>query len=246
VPKLAAISGYEAEMPAPDLKKAALINVELGLGYLGQGQVARAKNKLTHAVKLAPELPETHSAMAHFQEMVGDNVEAEKSHKKSIKEASNKGAFYNNYGVFLCRQKRYKEADEIFQNALNDKDYDHSAEVYENAGICALKWPNNEKARTYLEAAVRRDPSRTNAMLELAGLNLNQGQIQKVNELLGRYKTVAEPSARSLWLGIQAAKANNDIESQETQILLLKNLFEDSPEYQSYLKMSGLKTDHLK
>jgi type IV pilus assembly protein PilF len=118
--------------------------------------------------------------------------------------------------------------------------------VYENAGICALKWPNNEKARTYLEAAVRRDPSRTNAMLELAGLNLNQGQIQKVNELLGRYKTVAEPSARSLWLGIQAAKANNDIESQETQILLLKNLFEDSPEYQSYLKMSGLKTDHLK
>lgn len=243
VPQLAAVSGADAQSAKPDLKKAALINVELGLGYLGQGQVARAKNKLTHAVKIAPELPETHSAMAHFLEMVGENGDAEKEHKKAIKQASNKGAFYNNYAVFLCRQKRYKEADNTFQEALNDKEYDHSAEVYENAGVCALKWPDVEKARTYLEAAVRRDPTRTNAMLELASLNLNQGELQKVSELLGKYKSVAEPSARSLWLGIQVAKANNDMEAQETQILLLKNLFEDSPEYQAYLKMSGLKPD---
>ena len=225
----------------PDYRKSALINVELGLGYLNQGQVARAKNKLTHAVKLAPELPEPNSAMAHFLEMVGENKDAERFHQKAIKQASQKGAFYNNYGVFLCRQKRYPEADAIFQQALNDKEYDHSAEVYENAGVCALKWSNLNKADEYLKAAIRRDPNRSNAILELANLKLTQGQVQAVNDLLGKYRIVAEPSARSLWLGIQAAKANQDVELQNKQIALLKNLFEDSPEYQAYLKTYSLK-----
>lgn len=220
----------------PDYQKSAAINVELGLGYLAQGQVSRAKAKLTHALKIANEMSEPHSAMAYFLEMTGDIKEAEAEHRKAIKYAKETGAVYNNYGAFLCRQNHYKEADQAFQRALTDKKYTRTAEVYENAGLCALKAKNEIEAEQYLKTAIRRDPSRSSAMLELAALNLVQGKFNDTKNLLTQHKGIAEPSARSLWLGIQLAKALEDQQEAHNQFLQLKSLFQDSPEYQAYLK----------
>jgi len=228
---------------APDHQRAALVNVELGLGYLSQGQVARAKTKLMHAVKLAPNLPEVHSALAHFWEMVGDFKDAEREHKKAVK-LSGAGAIYNNYGAYLCRRSRFKEADKAFHRAIEDKNYSHTAEVYENAGLCALKSAQPEKADEYLSAAFRRDPSRVGALMELSHIQLERGNVAAAKQLLEQYKKSAEPSARSLWLGIQIAKSMSDDNAVASNALVLKNLFEDSPEYQWYLKAE--KAQHAK
>lgn len=235
------MKGQQAERETPvDHKQAALANVELGLGYLSQGQVARAKAKLTHAIKLAPEMPEAHSAMAYFFEMVGENKDAEKEYKKALKYGVGKGAVYNNYGAFLCRKERFQEADSAFHQALLDKDYTRTAEVYENAGLCALKWKDNtkalEKGSDYFWASLRHDPNRSSALLELAAIQLTQGKPQEAKALLSRYKNVAEPSARSLWLSVQAAKATQDKDAFANHAMLLKNLFQDSPEYQLFMK----------
>jgi len=154
--------------------KAALVNVELGLGYLAEGDRIRAKTKLINALKLAPLLAETHSSMAYFLEVVGDTKEAELEHRKAIKLRSEtgEGAMYNNYGAFLCRAERFKEADKVFQTALKDKSYSRSAEVYENAGLCALKASLPEKAVKYLQIALRQDPHREKAKMALANLKL--------------------------------------------------------------------------
>jgi len=150
----------------PNYKSAALINVELGLGYLQQGQLSRCKAKLIHALKLAPNISEPHSAMAYFLEMVGEFKDAEHHHKMAVKLAEGKGAVYNNYGAYLCRRTRYEEADKAFNQALQDKSYERTAEIYENAGICALKGSNPDKANEYLMTAIRHDPSRSDAILE--------------------------------------------------------------------------------
>ncbi len=228
-------NAFKMMQTEPDYHKAALINVELGLGYLTQGQVARAKTKLTHAMKLAPKIPETHAAMAHFLEMVGELKDSEREYKKTVN-ISGKGGAYNNYGAFLCRRGRFQEADKAFHAALEDKEYPITAEIYENAGLCALKSKDLEAATEYLTTALRRDPSRFNALLELVDIDIKQGKLDEAKTLLGRYKSDAEPSARSKWLGIQVAKASKDNNSEASQALMLKNLFEDSPEYQQYIK----------
>lgn len=219
-------------------QRAALVNVELGLGYLAQGQIARAKTKLTHALQLAPEATETHSAYAYFLERIGDVQDAEKEYKKAVKygQATNEGTVYNNYGAFLCRQARFHEADDAFHHALSDKHYARTAEVYENAGVCALKGSQVQKAEDYLLKAVRQDPSRSTALLELTNLSLKQNNLQQAKMMLENYKKVAEPSARSLWLGIQLSHALQDKDGLASNTNLLKNLFEDSPEYQQYMK----------
>jgi type IV pilus assembly protein PilF len=151
-------------------EKAAIINAELGLGYLAQGETARAKAKLIYALKLAPRIPETHSAMAYFSEKVSDTKEAELQHKMAIQLASSKGAIYNNYGAFLCRQNRYLEAEQAFQLALQDKEYPRTAEIYENAGLCALKSGHHTKAAHYFALSAKRDPNRVSPKVEAESL----------------------------------------------------------------------------
>lgn len=219
-----------------DYNKAALVNVELGLGYLNQGQVARAKSKLTYALKLAPSLPETHTALGYFFESVGEIKEAESHYRKAIKHAKNVGAVYNNFGAFLCRQSRYLEADKAFRLALEDKGYTRTAEVYENAGICALKAEEVAKAESYLQTAIRRDPKRANAIVELADLVFHKGETERASKLLAQYKQISEPSAKSLWLGIQIAERQGNKNGAASQGLLLKNRFPNSKEYQTYLE----------
>jgi type IV pilus assembly protein PilF len=213
--------------------KAALVNVELGLGYLAQGQMARAKSKLVHAVRLAPTLSEVHSAMAYFLEQVNDN--AEQSHKRAIQLASHKGAVYNNYGTFLCRQGRFKEADHAFSLSLKDKEYPYTAEIYENAGSCAAENADQAQAMVYFTKAIQHDPKRVQLLLELAYLHLKQEQAVEARELLNRYQQNAAPTARSTWLSLQIAQVLNDKKTVVREAETLKKLFKDSTEYRQYL-----------
>jgi type IV pilus assembly protein PilF len=164
-------------------EQSALLNVELGLGYLAQEQHARAKAKLVHALALAPRLPETQGAMAYFKEVVGDYEDAERLHLKAIKVAVHKGAVCNNYGAYLCRQGKYAAADFAFQQALQDTDYPRTAEVFENAGLCMLKSATSLdrlsvlKAEHYLTQAVRHDPKREQARCALETLQKQKGNV---------------------------------------------------------------------
>jgi 23S rRNA (adenine2503-C2)-methyltransferase len=156
---------------ASDNQKAALIHVELGLNYLAQEDIARAKQKLVYAATLAPRSVEPHSALAHFFEKVGDIKEAEKEHRKALRLGGATGALSNNYAAFLYRQNRFQEAKKAFQTALQDKNYAHSAEVNENAGLCALKLSQNTEAEQYFNTAIRQDKKKCKlALLELASL----------------------------------------------------------------------------
>jgi type IV pilus assembly protein PilF len=223
--------------PVADFKKAALINVEMGEKYLAQGQVARAKQKFIHALELKPKLPEAHSSIGYFYEKVGDLVEAEEHYRLSIDYADgSKGRYYNNYGTFLCRQKRYKEADKAFNQAINDKKYIKTAEAYENAGLCALQEPNIEKAYTYLQTAVKRDPSRTVASLELAELELKRKNYLAAKYYLDNFKLHSEPTSRSLWLAIQVNSKLGNSNEVASSGLQLKSMFPKSEDYKLFLE----------
>lgn len=220
----------------PDFHKAALLNIEMGQTYLAQGNTSRAKKKFVHALELKPKLPEAHSAIGYFYETVGDISEAEMHYLEAIRYGAGKGRFYNNYGTFLCRQNRLQEADRIFNKALKDKQYIKTAEVYENAGICALKQPDIEKARNYLLTAIQHDPNRTEASLELANIEFGKHNLQACANYLNLFKQNHAPSAKSLWLSIRLHKQLGNKDDLASAALQLKNLFPNSPEYKNYLE----------
>lgn len=152
------------------LDEAAGYNIQLGLEYLKQGNIPRAKRKLLMAMKQAPNSADAFAAMAYFMEKTGEPEKANAYYQKAIAAAPGRGNQQNNYGAFLCRQGRYLQAEQYFLNAVNDVQYEHTARAYENAGLCAKAIPNLVKARQFFKKALRHDPSLVQSRYELIKL----------------------------------------------------------------------------
>lgn len=211
-----------------DLEKAARLNIELGVGYLNQGQVARAKSKFTRARNLAPQLPEVHYSYGYFQERQGEIASAEKSYQKAIALNPKGGNEHNNYGAFLCRQHQYRKAEKEFLKAMDDPDYMNTSEAIENAGLCVLQIPDTARAAEYFEKALRYDPSRANSLIELAVIYYKEGKWSQAKDYHARFAQVSKPTARSLLLGIELAKNTGDKDKEASYRMLLKAQFPEA------------------
>lgn len=171
----------------PDLSKAASYNVQLGIGYLKQGDRPRAKNKLLTALEQEPLSPDVHSAMAYYFEQIGEINQAKTYYLKAMSLGKNGGAQLNNFGAFLCRQGNYKQAENYFLQAVNDLKYLYTAGAYENAGLCALSVPNEKSAKTYFSKAFSQDPSRKVSFYELLKLEIKNGQASEAFALIQKH-----------------------------------------------------------
>ncbi|EHL30164.1 type IV pilus biogenesis/stability protein PilW [Legionella drancourtii] len=171
----------------PDLSKAASYNVQLGLGYLKQGDRPRAKKKLLTALEQEPKSPDVNSAMAYYFEQTSELEQAEKYYLKALSLVSNGGAQLNNYGAFLCRQGNYKKAEQYFLKATNDLHYVHTAGAYENAGLCALSVLHTAKAKLYFAKALNQDPSRKVSFYELIKIQTKDGHNAEAYTLLRKH-----------------------------------------------------------
>ncbi len=117
--------------------QAAYLNVKLAMIYMLQRQdFPRAKQKLLLAQKQAPKDPLGWYSMGYFQEYTGNNAAAEDCYLRALHLAPHDGAANNNYGAFLCRQRRYQQGIQHFLLALKDPNYLHVADAYENATKC--------------------------------------------------------------------------------------------------------------
>ncbi len=226
-----------------DYKRAALLNVDLGRSYLAQGYTERAKRKFIHALKLMPNLPEAHSGMGYFWEAVGEYKEAEYHYRKSISLGDGKGSFYNQYAIFLCERGRYKEADRNFTLAINDKFHEQTAEVYNNAALCVLKYDDKQKAEQYFVKALSHDPRKTELWLELAKIALSRKEFKVAEDYLNQFHKINNnsPTAEYLLLSIKVAKLLKQEDVAASKVLLLKNLFPESVEYNTYQSEYGKK-----
>lgn len=211
-----------------DHVKAAKLNVELGLNYLKQEQVSRAKSKLLRAKKLAPELPEVHYSYGYLLEYVGEIPAAEKEYQKAVSLNPKGGNERNNLGTFLCRQHQYRKAEKEFLKAIDDPNYPNTAEALENAGVCVNQIPDVAKAVEYFEKALRYDPNRPTALLELAMIRFQEKQYQQANEYHQRFAQISKPNARFLLLGIELAKRSGDKNKVASYQLLLNNQFPEA------------------
>lgn len=215
-----------------NVRAAAGYNVQLGIGYLQQGNIQRAKAKLLLALKQAPNWPPALDAMGYFLEKTGEPEQAKEYYTKALQIAPHDGSVLNNYGTFLCRQKKYAEAEQYFLAAVKDPDYLTTAEAYENAGLCALEIPNDKKAELYFKKALLQEPQRLTSLYELAQLNFKQQQYQQTLHYIDTYLSITQGDAKILFLGYQAAIKLNDKALAARYTSLLRNNYPNSVEAQ--------------
>lgn len=197
------------------LANAASINTQLGLAYLKQGDISRAKRKLLTAMEQDPRSPDVHAAMAYFFDKTSEFEKAQSLYQKAMALAPEDGAQMNNYGVFLCGRGNYKEAEVYFLKAINNNQYINTSAAYENAGLCAAASSDFIKAKQYLRKAIDQDPSKITALSELLKIEQTEGDPKQALALLEKYSelVVNDKSMLNLAKNIAHAAQRPDLEA---------------------------------
>lgn len=172
-------------------------NVRLGIAFLREGAMQNAKEKLLLAEKLDAKNPVVCYCLGYYYETTGNLEQARKFYIKAIHVAPNDGASHNNYGAFLCRRGEYEESLKQLLLAVQDKQYLETAQAYENAGLCCLKIPDQQKAKNFFLKALAQDPNLASSQFYLAELSYAQQDYLEAKNFLNQQALVSHPSQQT-------------------------------------------------
>ncbi len=211
-------------------------NVEEALGYLKQNNPERALNKVLLALQQDPNLAEAYKVAGLIYQQSGQPALADKYFNRAVKLEPQSPSARNSYGKFLCQQARFKEAEENFLIAAKNPDIRTIAVAYTNAGLCALRVPDLDRAAQYFRAALEANPRMGVAYFQLARIYYQKERYPQAQRNLQTYLQYGAHTPKSLWLGIQIEKALGNRLMQERYARLLRETFPDSKEARKLLK----------
>ena len=214
--------------PKTDYLRAAKANTQLGIEYLREGNYEMSRIKLEKALELAPDYAGAHEAIAVLYGRVGDDALADKHYRRALELEPDSAQNHNNYGQFLCAQKRYKEAEKEFMVAANDPFYAVPSLPLTNAGMCAELVPDLEKAERFYRQALERNQNFAPALLQMARLSYENGNYISARGYLQRYQQVSEHNPESLWLAIRTEYALGNHAAWGNFAVILRNKFPES------------------
>ncbi|MCU7917928.1 MAG: type IV pilus biogenesis/stability protein PilW [Candidatus Thiodiazotropha sp. (ex Epidulcina cf. delphinae)] len=211
----------------------AKIYVEMGMAYMRDGQSAVALQKLKKAVAVDDDFSEAHNVIAILYEQLGESDLAGVHYDRAVALDGHDPYIRNARGSYYCRQGRYEAATQEFQQALANPLYPTPWVALTNAGLCIERAGKKAEAESFYRRALTANPQYPTALFQMAELVLQQQQDLSARAYLERYHSEAQPSAASLWLGVQIERRLGDRDkAAEYRGRLLKE-FPDAPEVQT-------------
>lgn len=240
--QLACATGPKEPQAAPgsSINQLAMVNTQLGLGYLRNGQLDLAWERLNTAVEADPGYATAHNGLALVYDRLNEPKKAEEHFKRAIELNPSDSAAQTNYGAFLCGHGHIDEGEKYFLKAVENPLYTKPAMAYSNAGLCKLRADDRDGAEVYFRAALRADPRFPVALMNMAEISFEDQAFMAARAYMQRYEEVAKHSSRSLWLGIRIEEMLGDKDAVSSFAMLLKANYPDSPETKMLLD-SGMK-----
>ncbi|MCW8906525.1 MAG: type IV pilus biogenesis/stability protein PilW [Sedimenticola sp.] len=208
------------------------VYVKLAIAYMREGQLDVALQKAKRALEVESGNAEGHNVIALLYDRLGEKGLAERHFQRSLKLDPQNSYVLNAYASYLCQQERFDEADKHYLEALKNPLYKTPEVALTNAGICAQRTDQLDKAEAYLRRALTINPKFSAALIQMAQLSFRAGENLSSRAYLQRYLEQAQPTPASLWLGIQNERVLGNQDAVSSYTLMLKNNFPDSREVQ--------------
>lgn len=209
---------------------AAAYNLQLGVAYLQQGNLALAKEKLDRAMQQNPREATVHGALALLNEKLGNVADADRYYRSALRLAPRNPDLTNNYAVFLCRTDRVEEGVRRFAEAARNPLYRTPWRAYANAGVCLRGAKRYDEAASNLQQAQRLRPDDAETAFQLGELELERGRPVAAREIVERHLAAFPATPELLWVGARAARGQNDRLAEERFLRRLQRDFPDSPQ----------------
>jgi type IV pilus assembly protein PilF len=190
--------------------EAAIYNVQLGVAYMNQGDLERAKEKLDRALSQDAGSADVHSARAQLFARLGDKDKADTEYRAALRLAPQDPRMVNNYAVYLCQNGRADDGVKRFLEAAHNPMYPTPEAAYTNAGVCLRSAKRDEEARVNFARALQLKPNFAEAQFQLANLQFDHGELvparNGIDGFIGTYNATPD----LLLLGVRVARAQGD------------------------------------
>jgi type IV pilus assembly protein PilF len=150
--------------------------LQLAAQRLQAGDVEVAERYARLALKDAPNSAAAYTLLALIEQQRGQQKPAGEYYRRATELAPADGGAMNNYGAWLCSNGYAAEALVWFDRALAAPGYDTPAAALANAGGCALKSGQYERAESDLRKALALDPVNAYALQSMAESEFLQGR----------------------------------------------------------------------
>jgi type IV pilus assembly protein PilF len=203
-------------------------NVQLGVAYIRQGDLALAQDKLARALKENPHDANVYAALGLLEERLGNPRKADEQYREAVRLAPQNPSIENNYAVFLCSQGRTDEGVKRLDAAAHNAIYLTPEAAYTNAGVCLRKAKRYPEAEAHLLLALARKADYEEALLQLGELYLETNRVADAKDHLDRYLENFPETPEILWLGVRVARAGGDRPAAERYARKLRVDFPNS------------------
>ncbi|MFM2482869.1 type IV pilus biogenesis/stability protein PilW [Celerinatantimonas sp. YJH-8] len=214
---------------------AAQNRLALAINYLRAGDSQLALQNIEQAAKDAPDLIDVDLTRGYFYSYVKQPDKAVAAYQRVLKRQPANGDALNNLGVIQCRENQYSAAEALFRKALNSPGYSALDSTNENAGLCAYRSGEYDKAKSYFLSALAYNAQRPRSLLGLANVLIRQHHYQDARIYLRRYGQVTSTTPSSLLAWIRLTRGEGNLTQQVLWGKELMTRFPDAPETKQYL-----------
>lgn len=224
------VNSSDKAMSKPEPEKASDLNLEIGMDYFRKGNLAQAKEKIDKSLQQNPRSAKAHAGAALLYDKLGEAGTAEAHYEKSVSLDPKNPELQNNYAVFLCQKGKYERGEKVALQTAANPLYKTPEIAFMNAANCALNAKNMQSAESAFRQALRVRPKFGPALIQLAGLEYQQGNYLSARGFLDRYLEVGRTSAATLSLAMNIEKKMGNTAAAAVYAKRLQNEFPASAE----------------
>jgi type IV pilus assembly protein PilF len=156
-------------------EKKADIYFNAGTEDLRAGRNTEALSSLLQAVKLMPDSPNYWNNLGLAYNGKKEFLKAEESWKKALSVDSEFTDAKVNLGSLYLNQKKLRESELLFRDALKDLVYPHAAQIHYNLSLLYSQWKKAPLVEQQLRLAVKNNDSFCPAWYLLAKIEKDRG-----------------------------------------------------------------------
>ena len=205
--------------------------LELAAAYFGRGQMTTALEQIKLSIQADPNSSEAYNLRGLIYASLEEPALADESFRRALQLNPKDADAMQNYGWYLCQQKRYPEADAFFVRALGTANYRNAPRTLLTQGVCHLQSGQLGAAEAALTRSYELDASNPATLLNLAELLYKRSEYERARFFVRRLNGQADASnAQTLWLAARIEKRLGNHQGADDFGVQLSNRFPQSRE----------------
>ncbi|MFG5410812.1 type IV pilus biogenesis/stability protein PilW [Piscinibacter sakaiensis] len=219
----------------PEATRRARVRLELATAYFSRGQMTTALDEVKQSIAADPTIAAAFNLRGLIYANLGDHALAEDSFQRALAIDRADADTMQNYGWYLCQQRRYDEAERLFRQAMDVPRYADTARTLMTKGICQARAGQLATAEATLGRAYELDAGNPVIAVNLSEVLYRRGQYERARFIMRRVNAQTDVSnAQTLWLAARIEQKLGN--GPQVQLLgeQLRGRFPNAPEAVAY------------